>query len=368
LSIPITESSSASTRSVGLSDVIRVLLRGAPFAVLAAIVAAIFAVAITNTLPPVYQASVALLASRPPSSFGTLDIITPPTVDPRVYQRVLFDGPVIHDALLRLDGQDRSETQMVAFKRKVGVSVENQDISAVIKIDVTDSDPQRAASYANAIADGLIEWDRNRARLLVDNSISALERAITEIDSEISSIVSSGDTVDSQRQQALAATLREQRVRELEAARARGASAVMVGLLETLNRAAPPVEAIGPRLVFNTFVALVLGVLLAYGAQLVYWSISNEVGSRDRLADLTGLPVLAVFSRRRGSAKPMSADAVSYFRANLMRGARKGSQLVVGLTTPSDFADKSDVAIALAESAGPGHRAWKRSSETRISL
>lgn len=350
MSITSTTSRSTSSEPVGLSDVIGFLLRGAPLAIATVCAAAVFAVAFTRTLPPVYEASASLLASRPPASLNSLDIITPPTVDPRVYQRVLLDGDVVHQALQRLEGAARSESEIISFKKNMSVAVENQEISAVIRIDVRDSDPQRAASYANAIADSLIEWDRNRARLLFENSIAALERAIAEIDAELVTIVSGGVTADSQRQQALAATLREQRVRELEAARARGASAVMIGLLENLNRATPPVEAIGPRLVFNTFVAVVLAFLLAYVVQLARWSLSNEVGNRDRLSKLTGLPVLAVFSRRRGGTRSLSGDEVSYFRANLLRGPRNNGDLVVGLTSPNDFRDKLDVALGLAES------------------
>lgn len=353
---PSSEPRTSTTRTVGLPEVVRALVRGAPLAIVAVLIAAVLSILVTRSLPPTYEASASLLASRPPASFGTLDIITPPQVDPRVYQRALLDGPVIHDALLRLDGVDRSESEMIAFKRKVSVSVENQDISAVIRIAVRDTDATTAADYANAIADALIEWDRGRARLMVDNTIAALERSVAEIDAEIARVVGNGDTA-SQAQQALAATLREQRVQELEAARTRGASAVMVGLLETLSRAQPPVEAVGPRLVFNTFVAVVIAGLLAYGLQLAFWSVSDEVGTRARLAEVAGAPVLAVLSRRRGSRR-LSGEALSYFRANLMRALKSVDKAVVGLTSPTDFTDKAEVAAALAESlARSGYRA-----------
>lgn len=345
-----TTSRSTSSETVGFSDVIGFILRGAPFAVVAVLAAAILAIGFTRTLPPVYEATTSLLASRPPASLSTLDIITPPAVDPRVYQRVLLDGDVVQQALERLDGQQRSETQIIAFKRNMSVSVENQDISAVIRISVRDSDPDLAASYANSIANGLIEWDRNRSRLLFENSITALEQAVEQLDAELIAIVNSEPTADSQRQQALAATLRDQRVRELDAAKTRSASAVILGLLENLNRATPPVEAIGPRLVFNTFVAIVLALLLSYGVQLARWSLSNEVGTPNRLARLTGLPVLAIFSNRRGGSKSLSGDEVSYFRANLLRGPRDSGGQVVGITSPNDFEDKAGVALGLAES------------------
>lgn len=344
-------SSTESSGRVGFGQVWRAILRGAPFAVLAVVAAAIAAVLLTRSMAPTYEASVTLLAARPPASFSTFDIITPATVDPRVYQRVLQDGSIVRDALYRLDGVMRSESEIVAFRRGMGVGIENQEISSVIHVAIKNSDPQLAADQANAIATRLIEWDRDRARLMFDNSIAALEQAIAETDQEIARIVEEGGPA-SQSQQALAAALREQRVRELEAARARGASAVMVGLLEMLNRAEPPVEAIGPRLIFNTLVAVVLAGFLAYAAQLALWALTDEVGSRERLKAVTGMPVLAVLARRRGQARSLSGDAVSYLRAGILKdfAANSGESVVFGLTAPNAFGEKSGVALALAES------------------
>ncbi|MBX3141206.1 MAG: hypothetical protein KF875_10670 [Trueperaceae bacterium] len=346
-----TENGAGANGRVGFGEVWRAILRGAPFAMLAVVAAIIVSVLVTRSMAPTYEASVTLLAARPPASFSTFDIITPATVDPRVYQRVLQDGSIVRDALYRLDGVMRSEAEIVRFRRNMGVGIENQEISSVIHVSIKNSDPQLAADQANAIAMRLIEWDRDRARLMFDNSIAALEQAIAETDQEIARIVAEGGPT-SQSQQALAAALREQRVRELEAARARGASAVMVGLLEMLNRAEPPVEAIGPRLIFNTLVAVVLAGFLAYAAQLALWAWTDEVGSRGRLEAVTGVPVLAVLARRRGQARSLSGDAVSYLRAGILKdfATNPKDSVVFGLTAPKAFGEKSGIALALAES------------------
>lgn len=340
---------STPNRTVRFPDVMRSLRRGAPLALLAALIAGAAAFLVTQRMDPVYQATAGLLASQPPSSFGNVDLIRPPVVDPRVYQRVLLDSSLMHDALLRLDGIDRGEAAMKAFQRKVRVSVENQDISSVIHIEVRDSNPERAAAYANAFAGALIDWDRNRAREMVANSIAAIERSISDIDDEIAAAVSAGDAAEAQRLQALGATLREQRVRELESARARSASAVVVGLLESLSPAQPPADAIGPRLVFNVFVAFVLGLIFGYGVQFARWALTNGVMGREQLAGLTALPVLAAFPRPARGSHRLAPDAVSYFRANLLRAVRNQRPSVFGITSVDSYEEKTGVAVSLAE-------------------
>lgn len=341
---------SNANRDVNLSDIVRALRRGAPIALPVTVAAVLAAFFLSMSLPSTYQASVGLLASSPPANFGGLDIITPPAVDPRVYQRVLLDGDLIGEALFRLDGVERSEAELRAFKRKVGVAVDDQQISAIVRITVRDTDPQMAARYADALATELVEWDRARARLMVDNTITALEQAIAEIDDQIGDFVAMGSDPDTQRQQALAATLREQRVRELEVARARGASAVMVGLLEPLNRASVPDEPVSPRPVLNAFIAVVLGLFFGYGVQFAAWSLTKEVRTRDRLETLTDLPVFATLPRTRRGRRRYSGDAIGYLRTGVQRGLEGRRNVAVALTSPAEFDDKAGLAVALAES------------------
>jgi len=316
----------------------------------AAVLTGAVAFLLTQRLDATYQASASLLASRPASSFGNVDLITPPPVDPRVYQRALLEGDLVKAAMERLSGEEVSEKQVLAFKRRMRVSVENQEISSVITVDVTDTNPVRAAAYANAVANSLIDWDRNRAREMVANSISALERSVTALDSEIASAVASGDAAEAQRLQALGATMREQRVRELETARARSASAVIVGLLENLSVAEPPITPSGPRLVFNVFLAVLLGLVLGYSVQFFSWSLSTSVKDRGELSSLLDTQVLGELSRVGRNGNRFSPDEVGFFRASLLSALRHVRPRVIGISSPEDYGDKQGVALSLAES------------------
>lgn len=345
-----------SVQTVSFGDMLSAIRRGAPLALVATGIALAAALLLTQRMEPVYQAQASVIASRPTSNFGDLDLVTPPAVDARVYQRALQEGDVVHDALFSLDGRSRSVAEMERFMEKVSVSVEVHDISSLISISVRDGDPQLAAAQANAIAEQLIAWDRDRARAMVEDSIAAIERAIAQIDEQIAAAVDSADQLSAQRLQTMSATQRENLARELETARVRSASAVVVGLLGSLNGAQVPVEPIAPRPVFNAFVAILLGLIIGYGLQFARWSLDDRVTSRKGLADATGLPVLGMLPAPRRGLR-LSQEAVGKLRAGLMGAFRGSEPAVIGIACATSFHEKSGVATSLADSlARSGYR------------
>lgn len=347
LSIQTSESVGAYTKTIRLEDVIRSLRRGAPIAILVALVAAVLAYVVSESQEPVYRATANLVVVQPSRTFGSLELIVPPQVAPRVYQSALTEGSVIRDAMTNLNGSAPTTSELEAMKRSTRVIVESQQVSGLVRIDVNDHSAKRAADYANAFAFALVDWDRERARQVVRNSITALERSITDIDAQIASAVQTGDQAEVQRMQAQLANLREQRVEELSAARARAISAVAVGSIEIVTPAPVPTTAVGPRAVFNTFVAIVLGLLIGYASQFIRWSLRDEVGSKERLAQVSGLPVLAVFPR--SPRMHGRSDAGSFLRANVLEATDDATPLVIGITSASSFVEKAGVATSLAE-------------------
>lgn len=303
----------------------------------------------SSGLPPTYRASVVLVATQPPQNLGGVELMTPPPVDPRVYQGALLEGDIAEKVLAQEIGRTPTETEVEEFRQRMRVNVENQLVSSVVRLSVTDRDPVQAASYADELAKALMDWDRNRAVSLIENGIAALERSIMELDAELVRASQASADPAAQSAQALTATLREQRVRDLEAARARSASAVVVGALDQLSPADVPERAIGPRLVFNTFIAAVLGLVAGYFLQLLWWTRSDELRDSERLASVTGLPVLAEYPRlsRRGARDV--GEAGSFLRASILREVGDVDQLVVGVTAPTSYLDKLGVASTLAE-------------------
>jgi Mrp family chromosome partitioning ATPase len=226
-------------------------------------------------------------------------------------------------------------------------SVENQQVSSIIRIEIEHRDPQFAADMANAIADELMYWDRERANRTLSRSVTTIERGIADIDRELAGAVTP------ERQAALQ-SLRTERSAELERAIAASSSALVVGLLEPLRAATPPERAVGPRVVFSTVVAVLLGLISGYGLVLIREALDTGVGDRDAVMTLTGLPVLAEFIRRSRRSHRHSPEMASFLRTNLLLATRGTEHRVIVVTTATDVREKDRVAVSLAESLARG--------------
>jgi Mrp family chromosome partitioning ATPase len=336
-------------RSLRLPDVLAFVRRGLPFALLAAVLAGATSYLITSRADPVYRAGIALVASQPGAGFAGLDVVAPPPVDPGVYRSALLEGSVVSDALTRITGSRPSERALETFVRSLRVSVENQQISSVIRIEVQHRDPVFAAELANTIADELMNWDRERANRTLSRSVTTVQRGIADIDRELAGVVTP-------ERQAVLQALRRDRALELERAIATSSSALVVGLLEPLRAATPPERAVGPRVVFATLVAVLLGLIGAYGVLLVRIALDTGVGDRDAVIALTGLPVLAEFVRRPRRSHRHSPEMASFLRTNLLLATRTSGTTprVIVVTTATDIREKDRVAVSLAESLARG--------------
>lgn len=336
-------------RNIQLQDVIAFLRRGVAVVALVAVAAGAAAFLLSSRADPTYRATSALLAAQPTVGPGNVDLIQPAVVDPTVYRAALLEGSVVREVLERLEGRSRSDREMESFLRRVRVTVEDHPfVSSIIRVQVDHTDPAFAARLANGFADALIDWDRDRARQTVVRSVEAFQRAIADIDAEVARLAATGEATPER--QATLAALRSQRQLELDTALARSEAAVVVSLLEPLRSATVPEEAVGPRVVFNTFVAVVLAIAVGYGFLFLTWSLDPRVGGRDELIALTGLPVLAEFPKRGRRAHRLSAEAASFFRTNVAIATRSVSPLIIAVTSARHPREKEGVAVSLAES------------------
>lgn len=338
-------SGEAETVTLRFRDVAQLLVRGAPFALIVTLLSVTAAVLVTRTQDPIYRAGVALVASQGEPRYSDIEVIVPPVVDPGVYRTAIYEGDVLRSALEEVEGRELGDTEYLRLSEAVRVRLESQPFSSLVRIDVTDTSPERAARLANTIAAGIVAWDQDRARQGLEQGVSALERSIAAIEAELAA----NGTISEARDATLRA-LRAQRAEELEQARDASAAAVAVGRLELLAPASPPEEAVGPRLVLNSAIALLLGLVLGYGLIVFSWTSNPRVADGDDLARFSGLPVLARFPRARRGSRRLSYDASSWLRTRLNSSATTSSGLVVvvaGLRVPGD---KDGVAVGLAES------------------
>lgn len=341
------ERGAGSDPGLSVLDLVRILRRGALFALLLTAAAGGTAYFLTSQLPPSYAARVGVVASQPNAQYGELGLVAPPMVDPGVYQSVILEGGVVSDALLQLNGVRPSERDLENFLESVRVRVENTQMSSLVWIEVRNPSPEFAAAAANEIADQLVLWDRERASRTIERSIAAIEASIANLETELATARSEGDAARIQ----VLTDLSAQRAQELQAAVATRSNALVVGLLEPLRTAVPPEEPVGPRVALVTLAAALLALALGYAVQLVRWTLDTRIGTRADVMASTGLPVLAEFPRLRRRAARLSAEAAGFFRTNLMLATRSlPAPRVIVVTSPLRPGEKEGVAISLAES------------------
>ncbi len=345
------------TQTIGLSDVVNLLRRGALFAVSLTLVTLATTYVFTRHIVPVYQASAALVASLPGSGYGSLGLLTPAPVDPGVYQTVLWDSDIVPETLTALRGRAPSAAEVRAFKRQVHVSVQKLDLSSIIAISVEATSPTFAASAANALAGGLVAWDRDRAEQAVAGSITALEKAIAAIDAELAGKGPAPATAPSAARRQALTRLRQERVQQLTNARAMSESSVAVGLLQPLGAASVPRIPTGPGLAFRLVAAALLALVIAYGLTLLRSALDPRLRSRDDLLSLTGTAILAEFPMETRRTRALLREAADLLRSNLPPAAHVPGPVTLVVSSPRTGREKANVAARLAESlAVAGHR------------
>ena len=336
---------SGNDRAITARSVTRLLVRGSVLALVTALAAGFAGYFVSSSQSPTYSAEVGVIASQPGSQYSDLNIITPPTVDPGVYQSAILDGDVVVEALTRLNGEAPSQQRLERFLESVRVRVEDAQRSSTIWVEVRDGSPEYAANAVNLIAEELIVWDRERARQSLDRSIAAIERSIAELEAEIRRAVEAGD----EERAVSLRSIRDQRSQELATALQTSSSALVVGLLEPLRWEVPPETPVGPRVLFTTVIATLLGLVLGYGLQALRWTLDTRVGGRDDVMEATGLPVLAEFPAQRRGAVRASPEASGFFHTNVVLSTRGASPRLVVVTSPTKPFERAGAAMSLAE-------------------
>lgn len=332
------------------NDLWKALLRGAPLALLFSVVGALYTYIDSSRDAPIYEASTALLSSLPPSSVGGVELTAPSEVAPRVYQRFLMDGPIPAQVLEELSGKPPTDTEVLAFKRGIRIEIEDyKPLSSIVTISVRGGDRELVALKADLLAQKLIAWDRSRAEQAVDDAIEGLQGSIAALDAAIAQAANDPDADNSTNTQVTNAALRERLVQELGLVRSRKSNAVYASTLVQMVASDKDSLPIGPRVFLKTLVAAVSLLILTYAIQIVFWANSKRIRSSERLAHAVELPVL-------GTLEPgdvgnvWKRDPFTRAQAALFANRKLAEPLVVGITSPASFAEKSGVAFGLGRS------------------
>lgn len=340
------------TLRLSVSDLLRYVARGLVPALLVALVVAGAVYFLARNPAPVYQSVAILLATRPASGYGSTNVLAPPQVDPGIYRAAVLEGPLLGAALSQVLGGEVDARTLEAWHRDVKVRTEDSLVSSLVRIEVDDADPTLAARLANVLAEGLLAWDRNRVNENVAASVRALERAVVLLGVQLSAAEAAGDDASVQALR----LAREQRIADLNAARALSYSAAAIGLLEPFRTAMPASEPINDRTTQNVAIAFVIAFLLTYAILVARWSSDTRVRSLADVEAATGIAPEVLVPRRSSRAAEGFEHAMGWLHVRL-RPADLASGVVHVVTCPRDAREKADIVVPIAETlAASGYR------------
>jgi Mrp family chromosome partitioning ATPase len=348
--VPDAQANSQSATS--LNETISFLRQWLPLALFCGLVAGAAAFVMRSALPPSYTAGASLLLAAPQAGLESIGVVTPPLVDPAVYRAAILEGGILA-GVLEQQGLPAGTAAEREFARQVSVSIDNQQISSIIRIRVRAPAALRAAQGANLIASELLQWDRDRGLQALLTGVTALQESLAGIDSQLAAAAAAGQEAD-----VLLEATRGHLAADLAAARERVESLTVGPLLRVLNEAAVPLEPDDSRAAAFALLAFIAGSAGILGLGWLAKVLRNSVQQAAGVERLTGLPVLATLpdaSRRR--APQARRDAADILRDRLAADQLMLESVVILVTSPTDASEKNGAAVALAESFGrAGHQ------------
>ena len=255
---------------------------------------------VSSSLPKVYESTVTLLVGQSSSSStpNYNDLLASQRIS-QTYADLATTGTILGQVM-----SDAGLTLTIDDFRKL-VTANAPANSTLVTVTVQDGDPTRAARLANAIGDQLIAasdavYGKNsQVQDFIATQISATQVQIQDTQAEIDRLAGLQNPGDFETQQLQALRDRITSLRgsyaALLALPGSGANAVTV-----VDPATPPLQPSSPRVLLNTLIAALVGLLLALGIAYAMEYLDDTVKSSEDVEDATGLATLGTVLKMKG--------------------------------------------------------------------
>ncbi len=173
-----------------------------------------------------------------------------------------------------------------------------------VYITVVDGNPDTASAIANTIADQLVRTAPAMAGQLAGTvdfakaQLTQMQDDIAAIQKDIASLPATGLTTD-QQQQLKDDQTRLAQDRTVYATLLQIQAASAVTSVSQVDPAIPPQTPSGPRVLLNTALAVLLGLIIALGIAFLAEYLDDTVKSPDDVAEVTGVSTLGAIVRMR---------------------------------------------------------------------
>jgi non-specific protein-tyrosine kinase len=351
-----------------LRQMLRIGRRWWWFLVLMPVIAGATAYIVSNQQTPQYSATVTIRINPPASSALDVNAVRLTQDLTETYRRLIVLRPVLEEVIDAL--------QLPYDADELGKHTSASAIAStqLVLVSVTDPDPERAALIANTIAStfatqvtentlGQIESTRSS----LDVQIAALQTQVDGLDTQIDEL-DTAQNADDVAIQAELEDLRDQRARFQEqiADLVVQGESVSLGVASAQTQvtvselAIAPKDPYAPKILLNTVLGTLAGLLVAVGIIALVHYLDNSVNEHTEVQELSGVPILATIraipDMKRGghqvytlaSPHSPSAEAVRLLRANLEFASAGGGIATLAITSPGMSEGKSTVAANLA--------------------
>lgn len=261
--------------SGGVLDVIRFLARGALFAIVTGLAAAVAVYTVALRVRPTYEASSTVFAAKASIDTRALGLLlpTPAPLDANAYAFAATSNEVVSNALGILGYPSVRSSDIQTFRDEIRTSVEDTQSASFVVFRVRARSPDAAAKGANAIASALVAWDTARSRKSLTRVADSIAVQVKALKDQAQVLAGTDGDVASQ-------LLREnanlQLQQEGNLVVAKALAELNTGSLEVLQTASPPSTPASPRPLVDTVVAFGLGLILTYGVIAVFEAFSRS--------------------------------------------------------------------------------------------
>jgi non-specific protein-tyrosine kinase len=335
--------------------------------VLASALAAGVAYLVSSQMSPVYQASTTVLIQEPSLRGTEYSALVTSERLAQTYAQLMVKMPVLERVVETLG----LELSPGSIRGMIQVSPVRD--TQLIEVRVQDVDPVRAALIANALVSEFAKQNQERQAVRYQASKQSLEAQVARMEAQIGQVTDqlvalgeNGDEAEKVRLESLQAQYRQTFASLLASYESvRLAEAQSISSLVPVETALPPGGPIGPKVMQNTMLAAVVGLMLGLGVIFMIEALDDTLRSPEEVSRQLGLPVLGVIARTKmedelpiAISQPRSpvTEAFRSLRTNIQFASVDTPihTLMVTSSSPSD--GKSTVAVNLAAVMAQGER------------
>jgi succinoglycan biosynthesis transport protein ExoP len=266
------------------------------------LLAGVAAYIVSNALPKVYESKVTLLVGQSIQAANPdyNQLLASQRLS-QTYAAIAVTGPILTQVMAKNGVSDTLDS----FTKRVIADAPRD--STLVNLTVQDAEPQRAATLANALAAVLIASSPviagrdSKVQQFIDEDLDATQIQIENTQQEIQRLTNlpSRSLTDEQSLQTLQGRIVA--LRQTYATMLGFSSSSGANLLTIVNPALPPTQPASPRVLVNTLIAALAGLLLAVGFAFLLELVDDTIKSSEDAEDVAGLPTLGTITTMRGS-------------------------------------------------------------------